>query len=100
MSVHLAMYNAVAASVCKKPLAMTHEDCYRANISKHPPCRNYGKCCIFDKSEQQLEFVLQPIELESFLKACPGSGKTEVVGLFAAYAMRMHAWRHQGMAGT
>ena len=36
-------------------------------------------------SEEQLDFVLHPIDEACFLKACPGSGKTEVVGIKAAY---------------
>ncbi len=36
-------------------------------------------------SEEQLDFVLHPISEACYLKACPGSGKTEVVGIKAAY---------------
>lgn len=36
-------------------------------------------------SEEQLDFILHPIDKACFLKACPGSGKTEVVGIKAAY---------------
>lgn len=36
-------------------------------------------------SEEQLDFVLHPIDNACYLKACPGSGKTEVVGIKAAY---------------
>jgi DNA helicase-2/ATP-dependent DNA helicase PcrA len=53
---------------------------------------------LFEKSEQQLDFVLHPLECETFLKACPGSGKTEVVGLMAAFAMQQRSWGHQGIA--
>lgn len=36
-------------------------------------------------SEEQLDFILHPINEACYLKACPGSGKTEVVGIKAAY---------------
>lgn len=36
-------------------------------------------------SEEQLDFILHPIDKPCYLKACPGSGKTEVVGIKAAY---------------
>ena len=36
-------------------------------------------------SEEQLDFILHPIDSACYLKACPGSGKTEVVGIKAAY---------------
>lgn len=36
-------------------------------------------------SEEQLDFILHPIKEACYLKACPGSGKTEVVGIKAAY---------------
>ena len=98
MSAHLDQYEAVAAVVCGKQKGFGHEDCYRSRKGGYPPCRGYGKCCLFEKSEEQLDFVLHPLETEAFLRACPGSGKTEVVGLMAAYAMRQRAWRHQGIA--
>lgn len=98
MSTHLDKYEDVAAAVCGKGRGLTHEDCYRSRKGGYPPCRGYGKCCLFEKSEQQLDFVLHPLETDTFLKACPGSGKTEVVGLMAAYAMRQRAWKHQGIA--
>ena len=36
-------------------------------------------------SKEQLDFILHPIDNACYLKACPGSGKTEVVGIKAAY---------------
>lgn len=36
-------------------------------------------------SEEQLDFIVNPAQTSSFLSACPGSGKTEVVGIKAAY---------------
>ena len=36
-------------------------------------------------SDEQLEFIVHSLEESCFLKACPGSGKTEVVGIKAAF---------------
>lgn len=36
-------------------------------------------------SQEQLDFILHPLDKACYLKACPGSGKTEVVGIKAAY---------------
>src|ERR1035437_6076403 len=98
MSTHFDKYETVAAVICGKQKGIAHEDCYRSRKGGYPPCRGYGKCNLFEKSEEQLNFVLHPLETEAFLRACPGSGKTEVVGLMAAYAMRQRSWRHQGIA--
>ncbi|MBI4488381.1 MAG: UvrD-helicase domain-containing protein [Deltaproteobacteria bacterium] len=61
-------------------------------------CQGLGKCYIAEKSEKQLAYVLSSASTNLFLKACPGSGKTEVVGLKAAY--EFHAWKqkHCGIA--
>lgn len=44
-------------------------------------------------SEEQLDFILHPINSACYLKACPGSGKTEVVGIKAAYEIA--AWKEK-----
>ncbi len=36
-------------------------------------------------SGEQLDFIIHPITEACYLKACPGSGKTEVVGIKAAF---------------
>ena len=45
-------------------------------------------------SYEQLEYVNHRLALQCYLGACPGSGKTEVVGLKAAYEMAR--WRSKG----
>lgn len=45
-----------------------------------------------DLSEEQLDFILHPIKTPCYLKACPGGGKTEVVGIKAAYDIK--AWEN------
>jgi DNA helicase-2/ATP-dependent DNA helicase PcrA len=73
-------------SVCS--LEQSYSGEYRKTI-----CRDANKCKVLEKSERQLEYVLSPIAKNIFLKACPGSGKTEVVGLKAAY--EFYGWKHR-----
>lgn len=49
-------------------------------------------------SEEQIEFILQPINESCHLKACPGSGKTEVVGIKAAYEISQWTLKFSGIA--
>jgi len=56
-------------------------------------CEGLDKCYVTEKSERQLDYILSSISTNIFLKACPGSGKTEVVGLKAAY--EFHAWKQK-----
>lgn len=44
-------------------------------------------------SLEQLEFINHQLRLSSYLTACPGSGKTEVVGIKAAY--EISKWQHK-----
>lgn len=79
------MVEVVAHSVCSKPRDKSPADCFSILGYKNPLCNEFGKCRISEKSEKQLEYVLSSSKDNVFLKACPGSGKTEVVGLKAAY---------------
>jgi DNA helicase II / ATP-dependent DNA helicase PcrA len=49
-------------------------------------------------SEEQLDFILHPIDNACYLKACPGSGKTEVVGIKAAYEISEWKEKFTGIA--
>ena len=49
-------------------------------------------------SEEQLDFILHPISQPCYLKACPGSGKTEVVGIKSAYEIAEWKERFVGIA--
>ena len=79
------MFEQVAQAVCQKPPAMTDVDCFASRGQGKMLCRARGHCRIAEKTEEQLQYVLSQIDRCAFLKACPGSGKTEVVGLKAAY---------------
>ncbi|MBU1099382.1 MAG: ATP-dependent helicase [Bacteroidetes bacterium] len=53
---------------------------------------------ITEKSDAQLDYVLSSISQNIFLKACPGSGKTEVIGLKTAYEMSNWKRKPAGIA--
>lgn len=48
-------------------------------------CKLFGLCRIEDKTDEQLSYILAPIDKCIYLEACAGSGKTEVLGKKAAY---------------
>ena len=52
---------------------------------------------IEEKTDEQLDYILSPIDQCIYLEACAGSGKTEVLGLKAAYEIcRWHHERYDG----
>jgi DNA helicase-2/ATP-dependent DNA helicase PcrA len=56
-------------------------------------CDKYGKCKINEKTEEQIDYILSPITECTFLSACAGSGKTEVLGMKTAY--EICRWNHK-----
>lgn len=63
-----------------------------------PKCLKQGFCCIAHLSEQQIAYTLEDITSDVYLNACPGSGKTEVVGIKAAYEINRWNVRYTGIA--
>lgn len=51
-----------------------------------------------EKTEQQLKYVLSSAKENIFLEACAGSGKTEVVGMKAAFEIRKWRSTNSGIA--
>ena len=85
-------------SICGKPPAMSPSECYDSKWATNPLCNECETCRIARNSDEQLDYVLSSIDDCIFLKACPGSGKTEVVGLKAAYEMSKWAKTPGGIA--
>lgn len=98
MPKHHDVFESVAPTVCNKPVDIPHYECWRTLGSRNPLCRDYGKCRLYEKTYEQFKYVLHPKTLDSFLRACPGSGKTEVVGMKAAYEIRRWDYSHAGIA--
>lgn len=53
---------------------------------------------IEEKTDEQLDYILSPIDQCIYLEACAGSGKTEVLGLKAAYEICRWGSRQTGIA--
>jgi len=94
--IHYELFERIANAVCNKPKSVDMKECLARKPS--PICREYGKCRIHEKTQDQLSYVTHPLKQNVFLSACPGSGKTEVVGLKAAYEIRQWEQRFYGIA--
>jgi len=53
---------------------------------------------IISLSDEQLSYILNDINTSTFLKACPGSGKTEVIGIKAAINIKRWKDYNSGIA--
>src|SRR5271157_3134537 len=90
---HLEKQERLAREICNKPDSVSIEKCHQSWGRTNPLCNEHKVCRILEKSPEQIEYVFSPDRESVFLKACPGSGKTEVVGLKAAYFIRR--WKHR-----
>ena len=95
---HDQMIDSLAFELCGKPLALSSADCHSGKGSRNPLCSDCRCCRIAEKSQEQLDYIFSPSDSDLFLRACPGSGKTEVVGLKAAYEMRKWGGKPGGIA--
>jgi DNA helicase-2/ATP-dependent DNA helicase PcrA len=86
----------IAKVICDKSEQITCDECYL--LAEGKICRGFKRCRISEKTVEQLEYVMAPKEDGIFLKACAGSGKTEVVALKTAYEMKQWKSYNQGMA--
>lgn len=61
-------------------------------------CIEQNKSRLNEKTDDQLDYILSPIDQCIYLEACAGSGKTEVLGIKAAY--ELHRWnlKNSGIA--
>ena len=48
-------------------------------------CSKYNTCRVKEKTDEQLNYILSPNNQCTYLEACAGSGKTEALGMKAAY---------------
>lgn len=56
------------------------------------------KARIEEKTDEQLDYILSPIDRCIYLEACAGNGKTEVLGLKAAYEICKWRSRQSGIS--
>ncbi len=85
-------------TVCRRifPQRKKDDNCTPSDCILYP--RVHKKCRIAEKTDKQLVYVLSSITGNIFLKACPGSGKTEVIGLKAAYEFQLWEKKNSGIA--
>lgn len=89
-------YDSIAKTICNKPSDISCDDCFRRKIGSI--CEGFSRCRISEKTNEQLDYVLSDIDNHTFLRACAGSGKTEVVGLKAAYEIKKWRVKNKGIA--
>jgi DNA helicase-2/ATP-dependent DNA helicase PcrA len=95
---HLNLFDLVTTRICDKPKGLPVEQCYSRRGEINGICKGYQKCRILEKSLEQLQYVCHDQSENSFLEACAGSGKTEVVGLKAAYEIKDWKSGYSGIA--
>lgn len=88
----------ISEILCNNTHKISAEECFSLHCDTNPVCKNYGKCRIYEKTLEQLEYVDYDLEQSTFLKACPGSGKTEVIGLKSAYEIKKWHKKITGIA--
>jgi DNA helicase II / ATP-dependent DNA helicase PcrA len=95
---HEEMVEWFACNVCGKPAGVRPDECHSTFGRQNQLCSDYECCRINEKSKQQLKYAKSGIDKNIFLTACPGSGKTEVVGLKAAYEIKQWNRNKGGIA--
>lgn len=86
----------IAKIICDKSEGITCDECFE--LAKGKICKGFERCRISEKTEEQIKYVMSSIDENVFLKACAGSGKTEVVGLKAAYEIKQWKYDNRGVA--
>lgn len=74
---------------------IVYEDCKGTLNAK---CAERGYCCIEGLSDEQLDYIFSEIDKDIYLNACPGSGKTEVIGIKVAHEMKKWDSLNRGIA--
>ncbi|HEY3397849.1 MAG TPA: ATP-dependent helicase [Armatimonadota bacterium] len=98
MSSDADQFERVAGVVCRKPAGMSAVDCRNSFGQRRAFCCGSDSCRIKEKTDEQLDYVTSPSDRHMILRACPGSGKTEVVGLKAAYEIARWQSQNSGLA--
>ena len=86
----------VSKVICNKSDEITFDECFK--MKKSGICEGYKCCRISEKTKEQLDYVLSDAKISTFLRACAGSGKTEVVGMKAAYEIKQWNELNKGIA--
>ena len=95
---HLEKQENLASKICDKPDSIAIDECHQSFGRTNPLCNEHEVCRILEKFPEQIEYIFSNNKEDVFLKACPGSGKTEVVGMKAAYTIQNWTYLPGGMA--
>ena len=82
--------------LCKKEKC--HSELSACDGKQNSRCKQLGKSFIHNMNEGQIEYVTSQLKQNTFLKACPGSGKTEVLAIKVAYEKEQWKLKTQGFA--
>lgn len=64
----------------------------------HNNCQSREYSCIAALSDEQLDYIFSSIDNNTYLNACPGSGKTEVIGIKVAHEIKKWEAKNKGIA--
>jgi DNA helicase-2/ATP-dependent DNA helicase PcrA len=82
--------------LCKKEKC--NPDLSVCNGRQNRRCKQLEKSFIYNMNEGQTDYVTSKLRQNTFLKACPGSGKTEVLAIKVAYEREQWKLKTQGFA--
>lgn len=85
----------ICKQICKRSECNNIELC--DGIIKEK-CLEKGISCIENLNKEQDEYILSDMNQNIYLKACPGSGKTEVLGIKSAYEINRWNKKNSGIA--
>lgn len=82
--------------LCKKEKC--NSDLFACDGIQNSRCKQLEKSFIHNMNEGQINYVTSQLRKNIFLKACPGSGKTEVLAIKVAYEKEQWKLKKQGFA--
>ncbi len=89
-------HSIILDSLCGDDLSTEDISCCNGNLNIK--CMKSKYCCINHLSNQQVQYILSDIATDIYLNACPGSGKTEVLGVKSAYEIKRWTAKNNGIA--
>ena len=82
--------------LCKKEKC--HSELSACDGKQNSRCKQLGKSFILNMNAGQIDYATSQLWKNTFLKACPGSGKTEVLAIKVAYEREQWKLTTQGFA--
>ncbi|EOU1463621.1 UvrD-helicase domain-containing protein [Clostridium perfringens] len=82
--------------ICKREICDNNINLCSGTINSK--CKSRNQSCLEFLNKEQLGYILSDINKNIYLKACPGSGKTEVLGVKSAYEINKWLEKDKGIA--